>query len=86
MEMFFHEFNTFPGFKAYRSYANFILVRIPADIKDKLQTCLTENGVIIKFMAEDGLNNHIRVTIGRQEQNRLLMDLIRSFLKENNLL
>lgn len=86
MEMFFHEFNTFPGFKAYRSYANFILVRIPADIKDKLQTSLTENGVIIKFMAEDGLNNHIRVTIGRQEQNRLLMDLIRSFLKENNLL
>lgn len=86
MEMFFHEFNTFPGFNAYRSYANFILVRIPADIKDKLQTSLTENGVIIKFMAEDGLNNHIRVTIGRQEQNRLLMDLIRSFLKENNLL
>lgn len=86
MEMYFHEFNTIPGFKAYRSYANFILVQIPVKIKDKLENYLTENGVIIKFMAEDGLNNHIRITIGRQEQNRLLMDLIRSFLKESNML
>jgi histidinol-phosphate aminotransferase len=86
MEMYFHEFNTFPGFKTYRSYATFILVQIPAEIKDKLENYLTENGVIIKFMAEDGLNSHIRITIGRQEQNRLLMDLIKSFLKESNLL
>jgi len=35
-------------------------------------------------MDEEGLNSHIRITIGRQEQNRQLMDLIRSFLKENN--
>lgn len=86
MEMYFHEFNTIPGFKAFKSYANFILVRIPAEIKDKLQNFLTERDIIVKFMAEEELNNHIRITIGRQEQNRLLMDLIKSFLKENNLL
>ncbi len=86
MEMYFNELNAIPGFKAYKSFANFILVRIPAEIKDKLKNFLTENGVIIKFMEEDGLNNHIRITIGRQEQNRLLMDLINSFLKESNLL
>jgi histidinol-phosphate aminotransferase len=86
MEMYFHEFNMIPGFKAYKSYANFILVRIPAEIKDELKSYLINNGVIIKFMDEDGLNNHLRITIGRQEQNHLLVDLIKSFLKENNLL
>jgi histidinol-phosphate aminotransferase len=86
MEMFFNEFNTFPGFKAYRSYANFILVKIPVEIKAELESFLKGNGIIIKFMSEDGLNNHVRITIGRQEQNRLLMDLIRSFLKAGSLL
>jgi histidinol-phosphate aminotransferase len=86
LDMYFHEFNNLPGFKAYRSFANFILVKIPFGIKDKLNNFLTDRGMIIKFMAEDGLNSHIRITVGTQEQNRLLMDLIKSFLKENNLI
>jgi histidinol-phosphate aminotransferase len=84
MDMYFHEFNNIPGFKAYRSFANFILVEIPAEIKVGLKNFLTERGIIIKFMEEDGLNNHIRITIGTCQQNRLLMDLIKTFLKENN--
>jgi histidinol-phosphate aminotransferase len=86
LDMYFHEFNNIPGFKAFRSYANFILVQIPVKIKDKLQKYLTERGMIVKFMSEEGLNNHIRITIGRQEQNQMLMDLIKSFLMANNLL
>ncbi len=86
MEMYFHEINSIPGFKAFKSYANFILVRIPAEIKDKLQNFLTERGIIVKFMEEEELNNHMRISIGKQEQNRLLMDLIKSFLRESNLL
>lgn len=85
MDMYFNEFNKIPGFKAYRSFANFILVKIPVEIKDNLKKYLTESGMIIKFMEEEGLNSHIRITIGTQEQNRLLMDLIKGFLNENNL-
>jgi histidinol-phosphate aminotransferase len=85
MEMYFHELNNIPGFKAFKSFANFILVEIPAEIKEKLKNFLTDRGMIIKFMEEDTLNKHIRITIGTQEQNRQLMDLIKSFLKENNL-
>jgi histidinol-phosphate aminotransferase len=83
MNMYLNEFNKIPGFKAYKSYANFILVKIPVEIRDKLKTFLTEKGVIVKFMAEDGLNNHLRITIGTQEQNQLLLDLIMAFLKQN---
>jgi histidinol-phosphate aminotransferase len=84
MEMFRTEFNKIRGFKAYKSFANFILVKIPVEIKDALKKYLTERNMIVKFMAEDGLYNHLRITIGTQEQNQALMDMIKSFLKENN--
>lgn len=37
MEMFKTEFNKISGFKAYTSFANFILVKIPVEIKDGLK-------------------------------------------------
>jgi histidinol-phosphate aminotransferase len=79
-EMFFNELNKIPGFVAYRSFANFILVKIPVEIKDTLKKYLSDHGMIVKFMAEDRLFNHIRITIGTQEQNRQLLDLIHSFV------
>jgi histidinol-phosphate aminotransferase len=79
-EMFYHELNSIPGFVAYRSYANFILVKIPPEIKDSLKKYLTDHGMIVKFMNEDGLFNHIRITIGTKEQNRHLLDLIHTFV------
>jgi histidinol-phosphate aminotransferase len=85
-ETYFREFNKLPGFKAFRSYANFILVEIPEGIKAELKNYLTTRNMIVKFMEEDGLNRHIRITIGTQEQNRLLVDLVKAFLKEKNLL
>ena len=81
MDMFFREFNNLQGFRAFKSYANFILVEIPPEIKDALKKYLTERNMIVKFMAEDNLFNHLRITIGTREQNRLLMDMIKSFLK-----
>lgn len=85
MDMYFNEFNNIPGFQAFRSFANFILVQIPAGIKDELKKFLTGKGMIIKFMDEDGLNSHVRITIGTREQNNMLMGLIRDFLRQNSL-
>lgn len=84
MEMYRDEFNSLPGFKAYKSYANFILVKIPLEIKDGLKKYLTERNMIVKFMAEDGLFNHLRITIGTHEQNVSLIQMVKSFLKDNN--
>ena len=83
MDIYYNEFNKIPGFKAYKSYANFILVKIPIEIKDALKKYLTDRDMIIKFMAEDGLFNHLRITIGTQEQNALLLSMIKAFLNEN---
>lgn len=83
-DMYFTEFNKLQDFKAFKSYGNFILVKIPPEIKAKLKEYLTERGMIVKFMAEDVLSSHIRITIGTQEQNHRLMDLIKAFLKDDN--
>ncbi|MEO5583010.1 MAG: histidinol-phosphate transaminase [Saprospiraceae bacterium] len=83
IDLFRNEFNKLPGFTAYKTYANFILVKIPMEIKDPLKKYLTDRNMIVKFMAEDGLFNHIRITIGTQVQNRLLLQLIHSFLFEH---
>jgi histidinol-phosphate aminotransferase len=80
MEMLFNELNRLPGFKAYKSFTNFILVKIPLEIKDQLNKYLTERDMIVKFMNEDGLYNHIRITIGTHSQNCHLLKLIKSFL------
>lgn len=79
-EMFYEEFSKLPGFKPYRTKANFILVQIPADIKVQLNTFLKNRGLSIKFMAEDDLDQHVRISIGTQEENKLLMDTIKEFL------
>jgi len=84
MKMLFNEMNKLPGFLAYKSYANFILVKIPVEIKDPFQKFLTEHNIIVKFMNEDGLKNHIRITLGTHKQNLRLIRLTKSFMNEKN--
>ncbi len=80
MEMLFRELNEYPGFQAYRSFANFILVKIPREIKSSLNEYLTERNMIVKFMNEDGLDSHIRITLGTHSQNRILLEMIKTYM------
>ena len=80
--MFKKELEQFRGWKVFESNANFILVKIPEQIKDSLKTYLVERNIIVKFMNEDGLFSHLRITMGTQEQNRLLVETVKKFYKE----
>ena len=82
MVMLFNELNQLPGFQAYKSFANFILVKIPPELKDSLKKYLTERNIIIKFMNEDGLESHIRITLGTHSQNCMLLKMIKSFMSK----
>ncbi len=84
LDMYFNELNKLKGFTAYKSEANFILVKIPAEIKVPLNDYMKSKGIMLKFMSEDGLNNHIRITIGTREENKLAMDGIREFVESFN--
>jgi histidinol-phosphate aminotransferase len=81
-EMLVALLNEYQGFRAFRSYANFILVKIPSEIKSSLNKYLTENNIIVKFMNEDGLDSHIRITLGTHTQNSMLLKLINTFMQK----
>jgi len=76
-ELYKNELNKLDGFKVYNSDANFILVKYPTDMKSRLQEALKEAGIIVKFMDEDGLRTHMRITIGRTAINQQVVDIIK---------
>jgi histidinol-phosphate aminotransferase len=73
----------------YPSHANFILCKISdqASIKSAdLVSALRENGVIIRDRNSDfGLDNCVRITVGTEEQNNILLERISSFEKKNSI-
>ena len=81
-EMFYSELGQLPGFKVFRSETNFILVEIHQNIMPDLKAFLTERNLIIKFMDEEVLNSHLRITLGTQEQNKMLVKAIKEFFNK----
>ena len=71
------EIGALPGFKVYESVANFILIKYPIELKEALQEAFAEQSYKIKFMNEPDINTHLRITFGRPEQNRLVIDTIK---------
>ncbi len=75
-QMYRCELEQLPGFKVYDSQANFILVKYPIELKDRLQAAFKEQDYKVKFMNEPDINTHMRITLGRPEQNRIVADTI----------
>ena len=70
-----------PGFKVYKSVANFILIKYPIEIKEPLIKALAAEEYKIKFMSDKGLESCIRITLGRKEQTQKVVDTILSIVK-----
>jgi histidinol-phosphate aminotransferase len=73
-------FSAVPGFKPFRTEANFILVRFPVAIKRELQAGLKARGVIVKFLDDPGLDDCVRVTTGTRDQNARVMGAFRDIV------
>ena len=70
------ELGHLPGFKVYKSVANFILIKYPLEIKERLQKALADEDYKIKFMTDKGLESCVRITLGRKEQTQKFCDTI----------
>lgn len=77
------EIGTLPGFKVYDSVANFILVKYPVRYRDALKEAFAKERYKIKFMNEPDLNEHLRITLGRPEQNAMVIDTIKRIAAGN---
>jgi histidinol-phosphate aminotransferase len=80
-QLFYNELGKIPGYTVFRSDANFILIQIPKQDMQPLQEFLKAYGIIVKFMSEEVLNSHLRITLGTHEQNRLVVDKIKEYYK-----
>lgn len=78
-ELYFTELNKIENVKVFKSDANFVLVKIEKNLMALLKEFLVGKGLIIKFMDEEIVNSHMRITIGTQEQNRKVIDAITEF-------
>ena len=84
-QLFYKEFAGKPGFKVYKSVANFILIKYPTAIKEKLQKALADQNYKIKFMTDKGLEDCLRITLGRREQIQTVVDTIKKTLSNSPL-
>ncbi|MBQ4392164.1 MAG: histidinol-phosphate aminotransferase family protein [Prevotella sp.] len=83
-KLFARELGSLPGFKVYKSVANFILIKYPEAIKEQLQQALADECYKIKFMADKGLESCIRITLGRREQTQTVCDIILKVVGKHN--
>jgi len=79
-QLFKKELGSIPGFKVYKSVANFILIKYPTHIKESLKKALAEQDYKIKFMTDKGLEDCLRITLGRREQIQVVVNTIKSCL------
>lgn len=75
-QLYKKELGNLPGFKVYKSVANFILIKYPVEIKDALKEALALQEYKIKFMGDKGLESCVRITLGRKEQTQTVCDTI----------
>jgi histidinol-phosphate aminotransferase len=74
------------GLEVAPSGANFILVQFPATpgrTAAEAEAFLTERGYIVRGVANYGLPDCLRITIGLEEHNRAVVDLLADFLKRS---
>ena len=76
-QLYKKELGHLPGFKVYKSVANFILIKYPLEIKEALMEALKVQDYKIKFMGDKGLESCLRITLGRKEQTQVVVDTIK---------
>lgn len=81
-KMYESEIGALPGFKVYDSVANFILIKYPIELKPALQAAFARENYKVKFMNEPDINTHLRITLGRPEQNRIVADTIKRIAQQ----
>ncbi|MCF0215545.1 MAG: histidinol-phosphate transaminase [Fibrobacteraceae bacterium] len=67
------------GFKVLETQGNFICVHIGEKAKDMV-AFLEQRGMIIRGLSSFGLPEHVRITMGRPEENQFLVKLMKEWV------
>ncbi len=69
------------GFRVLPTQGNFICIHVGPKAKDLVQF-LEQNGMIVRGLTSFGLPEHIRVTLGKREENEFLVNLVKKWKAE----
>jgi len=72
------------GFEVFPSAANFVLARFPQEpgrTAAEAEAFLAARGVLVRGVANYGLPDFVRVTVGTEEQNRAFVDALAEFAR-----
>lgn len=72
------------GFKIWDSQTNFLLAQPPQGNAEYLYQKLKEQGILIRYFKQPGLEDKLRITIGTDEQNQTLVEVLIYLLGTGN--
>lgn len=70
------------GFSFNESHANFIFATHESVPAKEIYMALREAHIYVRYFAKPRIDNHLRITIGTQEEMERLIDFLREFLKK----
>jgi len=77
-----HRLNEIQGVEAFPSQSNFFLIRPECD-SDRLYNRLLDRGILIRDVSHyPGLENYLRISTGRPEENRQVISTMQEILPE----
>ena len=63
--------------RPYPSFANFILCRVVGKDAGRLKALLARAGILVRYYRTTGLQDHIRISIGRSEDSDKVLDILK---------
>jgi histidinol-phosphate aminotransferase len=69
------------NFDVLPSTANFVLARHTQRPAEDLALLLREQGIIVRHFSKPRIDQYLRVTIGTEDQNNLLIDNLQKILQ-----
>lgn len=82
-EKYYNQIRPLKGFKVYDSYANFILIKYPSELKNDLNSAFLALDYVVKFMNEEDINSHMRISLGMPKHNQDIRDIIINIAKQH---
>lgn len=76
----FEELKSIKNIKVYESHANFLLFKV--EDSKRVFDYLVEKGILVRYFGQEGpLANHLRVAIGRKEENQIVIQRLKEVLE-----
>lgn len=77
-EFYYQVFTPDSGVASYLSDANFILLKPELELLPLIQEKMTAAGILLSYLQTPKLQNYIRFTLGRPEQNNFVLEILTS--------